>query len=182
MKKSIIIIISIITLSSCIMKKQTVAKCNDTYDSELLNKIHCSKFEVENASILDNALLEDTLVLKKFNSVKLRNFNQSKLTIHFQDNFNSIRIIEYHLDSIVESNEGINYIYKNKSFLGLFSIDEVVSSIKINSLYFYNSDNEVVISEKINIPNSTSDTLLYNLYWVNNMKTEDGIMMVKQKY
>jgi len=164
------------------MKKQTVTKCNDTYDSELLNEIHCSKFEVENASILYNALLEDTLLLKKFNSVKLRNFNQTKLTIHFQDNYNSIRIIEYHLDSIVESKEDISYIYKNKSSLGLFSIDKDVPSINMYSLYFYNSDNEVVISEKINIPNSTSDTLMYNIYWVNNMKKEDGIMMVKQKY
>lgn len=182
MKKSVIIIVSIIILSSCNMKKQTIARCNDTYDSELLNKIHCGKFEIVNASILNNALLEDTLVLKKSKSVELTNYNQSKLTIHFQDNFNSIRIIEYHLDSIVETKEGVSYVYKNKSFSGLFSIDEVTPSVNINSLYFYNSDNEVVISEKINIPNSTSDTLMYNLYWVNNLKKEDGIMMVKQKH
>ncbi|MFL3663700.1 MAG: hypothetical protein ACJ04Q_06850 [Flavobacteriales bacterium] len=131
---------------------------------------------------MNETLLKDTLLLKKSTGIEISNFNDRQLTVHFQDNFNSVRLIEYYLDSIVEGKDRNNYIYGNKSFSGMFSIEESNNSLKLYSLYHDDVDanKETTILNKENIPVTIPDTLIYNLFWIDESKKESGLMMVKK--
>lgn len=131
----ILIAIAFVGLSISCNQKSSI-RCGNIYESDILNRLHCGKFFIENYEGLKKTMISDTIVLAS----KIENtpdINPNFCSFHFQRN--TIRIVDYTLakKEVIEL-DGIEYDsrkYENISYNGLFVIDENTMSISLSKIH-----------------------------------------------
>lgn len=150
---------------------RTSLSCGNAYESNVLNRVHCGKFFIENYKGLEEAMSSDTIIFAS-KIERTSNF----CSFHFQKN--TIRVVDYTTakKEVIEL-EGIEYDsheYANISYNGLFVIDENTMSISLSKIHQdgieINMEDTISVSKAVERPIETSKTYEYTIEMLKNNK------------
>lgn len=125
--KKIIYLIGIFVLISC--HNQNIFINKNNYEV----KEFIGKFFVENEKEFIKVIESDSLILIPLNLQYSEVAKKEGITFNF--NYNSVRIVDYKIDTIIRNKGETIYEFKNNSYIGEYLYDNKYSTLKLFSLY-----------------------------------------------